>query len=102
MSTRCDEVAGMLPVILESRIGADPGFVDHVEHCLRCQAELARYRRMLRLLHQLSSDAIELPSGALQEVLDSVSRAAGRHAIRSALSGRRVAYASGLIAAIVA
>jgi anti-sigma factor RsiW len=102
MPTRCEEVADALPAILDNRRHAGRGVIDHVEACLRCQAELARYRRMLRLLHQLGEESIELPAGALREVLDSVGRAAKRQAIRSALTGRRLAYASGLVGAIAA
>ena len=95
---RCDEVARELPAILDRRVGASSTTVAHVETCLRCQAELSRYRRMLRLLAQLRDDEVPLPPGALSEILANVRRMARRQAVRSALVHRRVAYATGLIA----
>ena len=54
---RCEEVARLLPDAVDDP-AASPFPADlkaHVETCLRCQAELARYRRLLRAL-QLSPD----------------------------------------------
>ncbi len=104
MPARCDDVAEALPAILDghSRADAAPALVDHVESCLRCQAELARYRRLLRMLAQLRAERPELPPGFVSGVLDALGEAAERRAIRSALSGRRVAYAAGLVAAALA
>ena len=45
----CAEVASELPRILDDGVPAEARLVSHVETCLRCQAELARYRRMVRL-----------------------------------------------------
>jgi hypothetical protein len=102
MPTRCEEVANSLPAILDGSVGADQSIIGHVEQCLCCQAELARYRKMLRVLHQLGCDDVALPAGALGDVLDCVGRAATRRVIRSALTGRRVAYVAGLVGAVVA
>ncbi len=98
----CDEVAALLPAVLDARADAAPGLVAHVERCLRCQAELARYRRLLRLLAQLRLDERELPTGVVTGVLAEIGGAAKRQVIRSALSGRRLAYASGLLGAALA
>lgn len=51
----CDSVAEALPRILDGTRRSDRVLLRHAATCLRCQAELARYRRMLRLLHQLRS-----------------------------------------------
>ena len=95
---RCEEVALELPAILDRRLDASSATVSHVESCLRCQAELSQYRRMLRLLAQLRDEEVPLPAGALAEILANVRRLARRQAIRSALFHRRVAYATGLVA----
>ena len=99
MSLRCDDVADLLPAILDGGPGASPEVVGHVEQCLRCQAELARYRKLLRLLRQLRTYRVEPPPGAVAEVVGAIELAAQRRAIRSALTGRRAAYASALVAA---
>lgn len=96
---RCEEVADRLPQILDGIETADPKVVRHAETCLRCQAELVQYRRLLRLLRQLRSISPEPPPGAVADVFAALEEAAERGAIRSALSGRGVAYLGGLAVA---
>lgn len=74
--------------------------VTHIERCLRCQAELARHRKMLRLLAQWRDEVVPLPEGLLAGVLAAVGEAAERQAIRAALGRHPVAYASGVGAAL--
>jgi hypothetical protein len=84
---------------MDDRAAAPSDVIDHVERCLRCQAEVARYRRLLRLLGQLRTEGLEPPCGTVSEILEAVSGAARRRAVRSALSNRRLAYLSGLVLA---
>jgi hypothetical protein len=95
--SECEQIAALLPQLMDDRSAAPTAVQDHVETCLRCQAELARYKRMLRLLGDMRSVDCELPSGWVGDILRSVERAARRRALRSALSQRRVAYISGLV-----
>ena len=85
----CGTVAAALPRILDGTRRTDRAVARHVETCLRCQAELARYRRMLRLLHQLRDQRPDLPPGALRSVLAELETRAGQQAVRSVLGGRR-------------
>lgn len=71
----CERVAAALPTAVEDLEGrgttcgpstpgevpglVDPGWAIHLSSCLRCQAELARYRTLRRLLH-------EIPAGVFQ------------------------------------
>jgi hypothetical protein len=93
---RCDEVAARLPTIVDGTDPPDLAVEHHVESCLRCQAELARYRRLLRTLHQLRTRYIEPAPGLLGETLALLEEAAERRAVRSILSGRRLAYAGAI------
>jgi hypothetical protein len=95
----CAEVAAELPRILDDRLPAAAPLVSHVESCLYCQAELARYRRLVRLLHQLRTVELEPPPGVVADVLAVVGSAANRRVIRSVLDGRRLAYAGAVVAA---
>lgn len=88
---RCDEVAALLPELVDSD-DRHLGVERHVESCLRCQAELARYRRLLRTLHQLRTQYLEPAPGALAGTLAALEAAAERSVVRSLLSGRRLAY----------
>lgn len=88
----CAEVAAELPALLDEDRTAPHRLSSHVDTCLRCQAELARYRRLRRHLRQLRSAEIELPPGIVSDVLAAIEQAAKRSALRSALAGRRVAW----------
>jgi hypothetical protein len=95
----CEEASSELPLVLEGGLRASGPLVSHVESCLRCQAELSRYRRLVRLLHQLQAPDIELPAGLVAEVLTALEQAANRRLVRSLLTGRREAYAGALLGA---
>ncbi len=101
MPAPCEEIAAAMPSMLDGTAAALPGVVSHVERCLRCQAEMARYRTVLRMLQQLRLQRPEMPAGLLSDVLDALESAAKRKAVRSALSGRRLAFGS-VAAALVA
>jgi anti-sigma factor RsiW len=79
---------------------ADRRVIRHVDSCLRCQAELAQYRKLLRALHQLRVQQPEAPPGVVGEILATLERAGEKRAIRSALTGRRLAYLAGLGVAV--
>jgi anti-sigma factor RsiW len=100
MLVRCDDVADLLPGILDGSGTSDRRVTAHVESCLRCQAELVQYRRLLRVLRQLRSVQPPVPVGLLGDVLVALEEAGERGAIRSALSGRRGAYLGGLAVAV--
>ncbi len=74
----------------------------HVERCLRCQAEVVQYRKLLRAMRTLRTEVIEPAPGLLADILAGIEEAGERHAVRSALSGRRIAYLGGLAAATAA
>jgi len=101
----CAEVARALPSILDGASTAGEVVVEHVGECLRCQLELAKYRKLLRLLNQLRASTVEPPPGAVADVLGAIEEAAQRRVIRSALSGPRLVYAGAIAvpaAAVVA
>jgi hypothetical protein len=90
----CAQASGRLQQILDGGQPAPVAIVAHVETCLSCQGELARYRKVMRLLHQLRGVEVIVPAGIVAEVLAAVEEAANRRAVRSLLAGRRVAYGS--------
>jgi hypothetical protein len=98
----CRTVADALPGIVEGETVADPTIRRHVETCLRCQAELAQYRKVLRALHQLRTEVIEPAPGLLPDILSSIGAAGERRAMRFLLTGRRAAYVGGIAAATAA
>jgi hypothetical protein len=92
---RCDEVTPLLPALVD---GEPMSFEmqQHVDTCLRCQAELARYRRLLRTLAMLRERYAEPTPGLLGETLAALTDAAESGARRTLLSGRRLAYAGAI------
>ena len=99
---RCDEVFEQLPAIVDGIATADAKVVHHVDSCLRCQAELVQYRKLLKALHQLRTQVLEPAPGLLSDILAGLENAGERRAIRSLLQGRYVAYAGGIAAATAA
>lgn len=99
---RCDEVAPLLPAMSDGAITLPTDMGAHVEHCLRCQAELVQHRRVLRTMRSLRSEVLEPAPGALTDVLAAIEAVGERHAVRSLLRRRRVAYGVGVGAATIA
>ena len=95
----CESVAEMLPEVLETGGRAGRPVLDHVESCLRCQAELVQYRKLLKALRQLRTEILEPAPGTLTSILAGLEAAGERGAIRSLLAGRRAAYVGGLAVA---
>ena len=74
----------------------DPALATHLTRCLRCQAELARYRTLRRLLRQLlPADAASTPPVAHLPAGPGPAPAAGR-------SGRRLVLVGSLTLAALA
>ncbi len=98
---RCDDVAPTLAELAAAG-STDLRARRHVESCLRCQAELVQYRKLLRALRALRTDVLRPAPGLVADVLASLEEAGERHAIRALLTGRRAAYLSGIAAATAA
>ena len=99
---RCDDLGDVLAAAADGSAVPDTRARRHIESCLRCQAELVQYRRLLRTLRTLRTQVLEPAPGLVAEVLASLEEAGERHAVRSLLSGRRTAYLVGVGAATAA
>lgn len=74
----------------------------HVDHCLRCQAELVQHRRVLRTMRSLRSELLEPAPGVLTDVLAAVEGIGRRHPVTSLLRRHTVACGLGVGVATVA
>jgi hypothetical protein len=99
---QCDDVAKLLPAAVDRGAAVELSVQRHIESCLRCQAELARYRRMLRGLQLLRTRYLEPAPGLLAQTFAAIEQAGERQAVHSILSGRRLAYAGAIGGAAVA
>jgi hypothetical protein len=48
----------------------------HIGECLRCQAEVAAYRRIVRTMHAMRHDAVTAPAGSIAAVIAALEAAA--------------------------
>jgi hypothetical protein len=101
-SLTCEEIAGALADYADGVEAAPSDIRSHVESCLRCQAELVQYRRLLKGLHNLRTEVLEPAPGHLTSVLAHIEAVGERGAIRSMLTGRRGAYVGGIALATAA
>jgi hypothetical protein len=95
-------VAAALPGIVDGMEVAELDLRRHVETCIRCQAELAQYRKVLRTLHQMRTELLEPAPGLLPDILVAIGAASERNAMKYLLTGRRGAYLGGIAAATAA
>jgi hypothetical protein len=98
----CEDIAEMLPGIVDGDHPADKRILHHVESCLRCQAELVQYRRLLRALHQLRTEVLDPAPGVLTGILAGLASTGEQRAIHSHLRGHRAAYIGGMAVATAA
>ena len=92
---RCEDVTAALPALVDGEPLA-PDAERHLESCLRCQVELARYRRLLRTLALLRTRYVEPTPALFGETLAAITDAAEHGARRTLVSGRRLAYAGAI------
>jgi anti-sigma factor RsiW len=93
---RCDEVATLLPSLIDGVDETNLMVERHVQACLRCQADLVRYRKLVRNLELLRTRYVEPTPGLLGDTLAAITDAAERGALRTIVTGRRLAYAGAI------
>jgi anti-sigma factor RsiW len=99
---RCDQVSPSLSAVADGTAELSADAWAHVEHCLRCQAEVVQHRRVLRAVHSLRNEVLEPAPGLLTDVLAALEEAGERQAVRSLVRRHRLAYVGGLAAATAA
>jgi hypothetical protein len=96
---QCDQLSDALAGAADGSESFDRTARRHIDQCLRCQAEMVQYRRLLRALQSLRTELVDPGPSLLADVLDAVETAGERHAIRMMLQGRRAAYLGGVAVA---
>jgi anti-sigma factor RsiW len=99
---QCDDVADLLASGVDVTDLADRRARKHIEGCLRCQAEVAQYRKLLKALRSLREDLVATPHGLVGDILVKLETAGERAAVRSLVRGRRAAYVGGIAVATAA
>jgi hypothetical protein len=99
---RFEDVADLLPGIVDGSVKVDDATQAFIESDLRCQAELARYRKLLRTLEQLRTRYLEPSPGLLAATLASLAEEGERRVVHSMITGRRLAYAGAALGTAIA
>ena len=68
-TAQCREAVDAIAQIAAGEDDIDPMAAAHVAVCLRCQAEVAAYRRILRTMRAMRHDLLDVPHGNLSELL---------------------------------
>ena len=80
---RCERVRDLVPGLVDGSSVANRLTRAHVNRCLRCQAELAQYRRLRRTARSLEQERWVPPADLLDAVLAGLERAGDRTAART-------------------
>lgn len=99
---RCEQVADSLAEAADGSVILPADARRHVEQCLRCQAEMVQYRKLLRALRSLRVEVLEPAPGTLSDIFAALEEESERRSVRVLLHGRRAAYLGGLAAAATA
>jgi len=97
---QCETVSLQLAEVADGLEQLPVPSAEHVKSCLRCQAELAQYRKLLKALMALRDRRIVPDDYLLEEILDVIRPPASVHLLHR--RGRRTAYLGGLAAATAA
>jgi hypothetical protein len=98
---RCEQLTHHLAASAGAELD-DEAAQAHVESCLRCQAEIAQYRKLLKALRTLRTEVLTPAPGLVTDILTHIEERGERSAMRSALKGRRLAYVGGVTLAATA
>ncbi len=96
----CNDVSALL-----AEFADNPGTLlepasSHLKACLKCQAEMAQFRKLIRVMKTLRADLAEPGDDLLGDVLDLVRPPASVHRLHR--SDRRKVYIGGIAAAATA
>lgn len=94
---QCEDVRSLLPVMGHDA-PVDLQAQRHIETCLGCQAEVARYQKMLRALGELREVRLHAPSGLLDDTLAGI----GGPSVIRVMSSRQKAALAGALGAVAA
>ena len=84
---RCEDLATDLSAVADGSALLARDQRRHVERCLRCQAELVQYRKLLRAMRTMRTEVLEPAPGMLADILANVAGAGERRAVRSLIAG---------------
>jgi hypothetical protein len=94
----CEALSLRLAEVVDGSGLLAPSEAQHVSTCLRCQAELAQYRKLLRSLRAMRTQPVAHDDGLLLDLLEALRPPASVTRLQRR-THRRAAYLGGLAAA---
>jgi hypothetical protein len=98
----CRDCVDAIAQIAAGEKDIDQSAAGHVARCLRCQAEVVAYRRILHTMRAMRQDRIPPPNGGVASVLAALEAASTDHAGGSTTWATRAAYLGGITVATAA
>ena len=96
----CDSVAEHFASVAGDESALDSRAAQHVDACLRCQAEQAQYRRLMKAMRDLRDSPMSVDPSLEHEILFAIDDRDGR--VRSLVSSRVAAAIGGVAAGAAA
>jgi anti-sigma factor RsiW len=97
----CSAFSGEIALVVGDQGQPSERLESHLKRCLACQAELARYRRMVRMVRELRHEVELLPAGVRTDIVSRLSLAAERRAVRDTNTRRSRIHVVGLGLAVL-
>ncbi len=105
LRTDCETFSLQLAAVADGDSELDEAASSHFEACIRCQAELAQYKKLLRALASLRNQLLAVDESLLNEILLALEPGGTVHRLQRLGSGsrtRKAAYIGGIAAAATA
>ena len=96
----CEIVADQFAAVADGDVHLDDAATSHVDSCLRCQAEQAQYRRLMKAMHDLRAAPVPVDPSLEHEIMFALDHSQGR--VRGIVSSRIAAAIGGLAAGAAA
>jgi len=101
----CEAFSFQLAEMADGRKMLEPQATSHFDSCLRCQAELAQYKKLRRALASLREHRFSPDESLVQEILNALEPGGTVYRLQrltTATRSRKVAYIGGIAAAATA
>lgn len=69
---RCDDVSILLSESAESGVVLPRAITRHTDHCLRCQAEAAQFRRIRRTMISMRDSYVDPGMGMVSDIMNTI------------------------------
>ncbi len=105
LHSNCELFSLQLAAAADGRAELEADAAGHFDSCLRCQAELVQYKKLLRALASLRGQQISADATLVDEILCALESGGAGHRLQritSAPTSRKVAYIGGIAAAATA